>query len=517
MDAIFETILFSAAPAAGGVLMTVLCWWAWRVVEWPRGKIISYAKVPLPGLGPFDGRDVICTCEEKKCDRHARQPESVVVGSNFTRVTLGKIPKVQIPLYSVDERGSLMNYIGVGVRIDEWLVVPYHVVISTEVMAALIMKKDQPAEAIKIDTNKFEVIDGDVAALRMSEQQFSRLGLVKANVATVEGENIVSICSSSKEPEMSFGTLLHDKNVFGGVVFRGSTKGGFSGAAYMIGKQIAGLHLGGGIMNYGVSASYVLALLRKPEDTAEWLERVRRKRGPIKFQRSKFSPDEAVVFIGGRYHTVDMSVLDVVDVEEEREEAYMGRVIAPEINVAENLPPHYRDTVEPAVMAMNAAIDSIPKNLEAAEEISAEQAEDYLKKHSEAVAVLDEKMAIIQSLQDSVATRYREVEKMMTLIPKGDEGRKILVEENERLKVELSVLRQMKTSANVEVSSVKAIPPKVKQAKAKSSSATILDKMVASGFAVDAVVRALIAQGRVREVVADPAGGVENTVVKEDK
>lgn len=508
-DDVYLIFAVAAFAAAAVVLSVFVCWLNRR-----RGCIVTYDSIPLPEIGPFDGRDVSCTCLDS-CVKHERQPESMVIGSNFVHVVNSKVPKVQIPLYSVNAGGSLTKYLGVAVRIDDWLVTPYHVIVSQEVVACLVQRPGLEAEALKMKTSDFEQIEGDLAAVRQTEAFFSRLGLTKASLAPIDGEMIVSVCSASKDPEMSFGTLVNDSQVFGGVVFRGSTRGGFSGAPYMMGKQIAGIHLGGGIMNYGVSATYIHALLRKPEDTAEWLERVRRKRGPLKFQRSKFNPDEAIVFVGGRYHNVDLSLLEG-DLEED--EVVPHRVMVEEVNMSENFPPQYRDLAEPVVQTINAISAELQsKNVQPAESISAEEAQAFLVRHAELMSQLDERIILLQSLQDSVANRYREVEKLLLQTPKQEAGREILVAENEKLKKELSEIKRLKTDVNVEASSLKAVPKGIRVAKAKSEGATILDKMTASGFSVDAVIRALIDQGLVVKVVDGSVKSAVTTPVQEDQ
>lgn len=484
------------------LLLTILYIVGKAIVMWGKrnSRIISYADIPLPELGAFDGQDVSCTCEHS-CKKHERLPESMVVGSNFTKVPISKIPKTQVALYSVNERGAVVQFLGSGIRLGDYFVVPNHIIIAYDCVAALIMKPNEPAQAIKIRTDEFDLIDGDIAALRMDEAKFSRLGLVKATIASLESETIVTVCSSSKEPDYSLGTLVNDSNVFGSVVFRGSTKGGFSGSAYMMGKQIVGMHLGGGMVNYGVSASYIMALLVKPEDTAEWLQRVRRRRGPVKYQRSKFNPDEAVVFINGRYHTVDLSALDTMDVQEDTGRyAEQQQVRQPEVNRMENFPPGYIDVADKVVDVVNKVTDENEQfslNFKAAEEISAEQLQKYDEWYKKANSQLEEVAMLLQSMQDSVANRYREIEKMLLEV-KG-EGREPLVEENERLKKELTAIKHLKTAANVEMSSVKATHPKVKKARAKKNNATLLDK-VAGQFKIDEVIRALEEQGLVKKI-----------------
>ena len=429
------------------------------------------------------------------------------MGSNLIKVPYDKVPRVQAALYSIDANGRLTGYLGSAVRLMDWLIAPKHVVAPYEKVAILVLKPNQTPEAHQIKTKLFDEIDGDIVAARLDEAVFSRLGLVKASIATMEGEMIVSVCSTSKEPEMSFGTVSHDEKIFGSVVYHGSTKGGFSGSAYIAGKQLVGIHLGGGVMNYGVAASYVAALLRKHESTAEWLEKVRRQKGNrLKYQRSKFNPDEAIVFVDGRYHTIDLSLL------EEDEETPMGDIYAPdtlkvpEVNLDPMFPPQYVDIARPIVEAINEGTAELQsKNLQLAEQCSAEQAEAFMQRYNHILADIDERMLLLQSLQDSVGNRYREVQRLLMETPKDAESRKVLVAENEGLKKEAMQIKKLKTDANVEISSVRAIPKPAKRAKAKKERAAIIEK-VSAEFNLQEVAQALIEAGLVAKLeIRDPA------------
>jgi hypothetical protein len=208
---------------------------------------------------------------------------------------------------------------------------------------------------------------------------------------------------------------------------------------------------------------------------------------------------------------VDLSLLEG-DIE-----IPMGEVYAPtrrgEVNVSASFPPQYRDAVEPLIGAINVATTEIrSKNLEVAEqECSAEQADEYLKRHMELMSQLDEKFILLQALQDSVSNRYREVQKLLVEVPKTE--RTGLVEENEKLKKELSEIKQLKTTANVEVSSLRPVPQKVRKAKARGARATMLDKLRADGIQTEELIKALVEAGLViRKPADDSASDVDPTV-----
>jgi len=342
-----EEILYFGVSAAFAVGITLLLWLLVQIWNKFRALKYSISDIPLPGFNPFDGPTVTCTCENS-CQKHVTQLESAVVGCNFISVPRSKIPKVQVALYSMTNNSRLEKYLGAAVRIGDYLVAPHHVLAASEKFGAL--SNSEPATAFWLDAANFESLDGDLVATSLSESSFALLGLAKANLATVDGPSMAAITSASRTPEISFGVLNHDPKIFGGMIFGGSTKGGFSGAAYMIGKQIAGIHLGGGVVNYGVNATYIQALLRKPE-TAEWLNMLRKKNGPLKYSRSKFNPDEAQVFAYGRYHTIDLALLEG-DIEEPAGDTYMpAREV--EVNMSESFPPQYVDVAAPLVEAVN--------------------------------------------------------------------------------------------------------------------------------------------------------------------
>lgn len=486
IDNLNEAELFALMALAAGCLPTVIavCILAWKAYGPKKKGPIAYDSVPLPGITPFDGPGAECACQNA-CQIHSIEPESMRVNSNLTVIPRSKIPKTQVGIYSVDKDGHLVQYLGTATRLGDWLIAPHHVIVAHETIAILSNAPEPMAHKIKTDS--FEAIEGDLDAMKVSERDFSKFGMVKAAIATMDGPAIVAITSSSKEPEISFGTLNHDTKVFGYVVYHGSTKGGFSGAPYMIGKQLAGIHLGGGRMNYGLSASYVHALLTKPEDTAEWLQKVKRRRGTLKYQRSKFNPDEAIVFVDGKFHTVDLSLVE----NEEQVEGvgpYDTKVYYPdrenEVNIRPSFPPQHREMAEVISDVVEEAVETITsKNLTVAEQCSAEQAQEWMTMYNGQMERMDEAAMMLQSLQNSVADRYRELQHIAVKAKEAGEERTAIIQEIEKIKAELSEIKHFKTFAHVEMSSVKQIPLPVKKAANKNKSeAEILSVLKAQGF-----------------------------------
>lgn len=105
---------------------------------------------------------------------------------------------------------------------------------------------------------------------------------------------------------------MHHSKLFGKVNYASSTFRGYSGAAYCSGTQLAAIHLHGGTVNSGYSASYLLALLKhlnkiKDEDTADWMERCKRAGARVVVDDQWRDLDECRIRVNGRYHIVDRS------------------------------------------------------------------------------------------------------------------------------------------------------------------------------------------------------------------
>jgi len=502
--------------ALGCVALGWVAWWARKKVQNMRPQQVKFEDVPLPSIDPFNGPGASCTCEHACKVHHHMELESIRVNSTFKSVPRSRIPKVQAGVYSVDEKGKLIQYLGTVTRIDQWLLSAWHTICDHETIAILSNAPEPIAH--KFDVSKFVPIEGDLYGIRMEEREFSKLGLVKAKIATLDGPLVGSITSSSKDPKISFGTLIHDAKLFGYLIYHGSTEGGFSGAPYMTGNQIAGIHSGGGQLNFGLSASYIQALLTKPEDTAEWLTKVKRKRGSLRYQRNKYNPDEAIVFVDGRFHTVDLKVVQG-EIEVQGQGPYDQKVLYPdyegEVNVNPSFPPQYKEEAEVVSTMINEAVSEITsKNLEVAEqECSASQAEEYMKMYNSMMERMNEATMLLQSLQNSVSDRYRENQLLVTQLKKSDEGRKVVVDEIEKLKKELTEIKTLKTFVNVEASSVKEIPKSVKKALKRkevfSLGNSIIQKLTELGLDINDVGTAIDQYKANKLAAAEPVGNAE--------
>lgn len=473
---------------------------------WTRGAM-RVRNLPQAPPGALEGHGV-CSCENA-CKIHLRRPESMVVGNMLLKVPVSKIPSCQVALYACDKGGKATQYRGSAIRVQNWLVAPYHVVVQDERIGALVYKDSRNATMIPIDSKKFIQLEGDLAAASLTEAQFSTLSLGKVSTIPFESETMATVCSSTKEPEMSFGLINHDRSVFGGVVFDGSTRSGFSGSAYMIGNRLAGMHVGGGVMNYGLSSTYILAMLERAESTAEFLEKIRRKGQTIVYQRNKFNPDEAIVFVNGRYYNVDLE--DLTEFDEVG--AFMTptpttQARFPEVQVAASFPPAHIDIAREVATAIDVVKDTQSKNGYLAGELPAEEANQLYQHHRKMMDYLDEKFMLLDGLQKNLATRYQESQRLVTGFQREDPGRKILVDEIEQLKMELAEVRAFKSSANAEASSLKAVPKAAKKKRLQESRSALLTSLTEKGINMEDLIQALIEDGKVVRT-GQPAPSVE--------
>jgi len=179
-------------------------------------------------------------------------------------------------------------------------------------------EEDNSDLALVFERDRFEETEvADISIARVSEQDFSRIGLAKPRVVAVPEATRVPVTITTILPGrgglQSVGELRLDKEVMGGLEFLGSTTNGFSGAAYHTGNTVFGIHRIGGVINGGYDAQFLsVCAMEYGEDTAEWLERcMRNRQGKFKFRRN-VAADTVTVYDGYSYHTLDADTFDTL-------------------------------------------------------------------------------------------------------------------------------------------------------------------------------------------------------------
>jgi len=208
--------------------------------------------------------------------------------------------------------GDVWTHVGTAVRLGDHLVCTMHQV--RDYNRVLLTKKplveaNSGTLVVRATEDLKELPPAaDVLTLRLTEAEFSRIGLKVPRIGGVDGSRttVALACAFAKGNQISFGELTTDL-IWGQVAYTGSTMAGCSGAAYYVGNLVYGLHMCGGQDNLGYSASYLMSLLKTQEETAEWLEKLfrtnRRARWKYEPARGAYS-----VYDGYQFHTVEEDV-----------------------------------------------------------------------------------------------------------------------------------------------------------------------------------------------------------------
>lgn len=267
----------------------------------------------------FKGKERVVTLKDTAAvsttDR--LRPESAVAGSVEQSMTMARC---QV-LVGYSDKDSFMA-LGCGIRLDEdWLVVPEHVrcamIGHTLAMRGVNgMKCDLP-----MDESEWKLLATDMMAVRLSSKKFSVVGAGVAKLAPLIPEDkagsYVSICGPSDKGTTGF--LRHSTAAFGMVTYSGTTLSGYSGAGYFTGQgghMLAGIHVHGGAVNGGYSASFLFCELRqmqrvKNEDSQAWLETIKKsKKATITIDPGWHDLDEVRMRYRGRYAIVQRESLE---------------------------------------------------------------------------------------------------------------------------------------------------------------------------------------------------------------
>lgn len=162
--------------------------------------------------------------------------------------------------------------VGAAIRIHDWLVLPAHVYASAD--EPVVQGKQS---WISLSGYETQAIDTDLIAIKLSGKDWSTVGVSVPTIAHSIGKRGAYVSITGVTGCGTTGTLRHDTSVFGRLIYTGSTVPGYSGCAYMAGKQVMGVHTNGGAVNGGYSASYVLSMVNhfdkiRPEDSEDWLK-----------------------------------------------------------------------------------------------------------------------------------------------------------------------------------------------------------------------------------------------------
>nr|UCR92584.1 MAG: hypothetical protein [Solemoviridae sp.] len=150
----------------------------------------------------------------------------------------------------------------------------------------------------------------DMVGIKLTEADFAKIGISAAKVGLIAARKILATIATYKG-KGTCAALQNDYSIFGTVRYDGTTMPGYSGAAYMNGSALLGIHQHGGKENGGYNASFIYAVLNRldkirNEDTPEWLEKLARSNNPIPYR--DFDMDSIMILHDdGRFAIVDKS------------------------------------------------------------------------------------------------------------------------------------------------------------------------------------------------------------------
>lgn len=177
------------------------------------------------------------------------QFEAMRPGSAFTT---GEIPKCQVQIMVP---GLLMDsHQGYGIRIQNWLVVPLHVVSSLRDVL-LVGPRGKLFITVQFEESR---LHPDVAYIYIDARQWVTLG--NSTAATSPATSGYVRCTGVKG--YSSGTVCKTRTN-GVLKYSGSTISGMSGAAYIMSDKVLGMHTGAaGDYNLGVSTTLFVSELK---------------------------------------------------------------------------------------------------------------------------------------------------------------------------------------------------------------------------------------------------------------
>lgn len=252
-------------------------------------------------------------------DPEQQQPESVVVGSEI-RFGHQTVPCSYVVYQRTIEPATndiVYKPVGMGTRFNEFAIFPNHVFGSQDVFYINTSKKDQ---MVAIRASQVQTVAGDVSFVSLSLKEWSMIGVKSLDIQSVPSKpGIVGRCEGiSQDGKGLYSTgRFYDSDIFGRVVYTGSTIKGFSGGLYLDGNKVIGMHLSGGkTYNQGVSMSYIKTFLddyAKYKDGIpegyDWLfQGYKGKNKKIQFQRTG-DPGRIRIKAQGKYHLIETDVL----------------------------------------------------------------------------------------------------------------------------------------------------------------------------------------------------------------
>jgi len=199
-------------------------------------------------------------------------------------------------------------FIGYGIRFEAGLVLPHHVWQCARDGFLI----GPTGKQVALD-GKLTIISTDLAIVDIPNRSWSTLGVKVAKPIPVAGNTFAEASGNpllDKEivrlqGHRSFGYV--EPASFGMLHYGGSTRRGMSGCGYYGGDKLAGLHIGGGLVNHGYAATYIQAITSHGESTEDYLlDLVKRRKRGLDYRRVPGLVGEVAVCLpGGKFTVVE--------------------------------------------------------------------------------------------------------------------------------------------------------------------------------------------------------------------
>lgn len=201
---------------------------------------------------------------------------------------------------------------GNAIRLEDYLLVPDHVL------------QQEEAAHVRLSNGKFYdlkkaeemlVVETDVIAIKVSPTVMSQLGVQKVVLQHEHSEHGIGVSVIGAQSLGTTGILTPGS--FGRVIYSGTTRGGYSGAAYMQGSRIVGIHMHGGKVNGGFSISYLWCCLKYEldqvdESSEEFLQGIYKSGTSVDVDPAWHDLDTKRFRSKGRYHIVTIDAWEKV-------------------------------------------------------------------------------------------------------------------------------------------------------------------------------------------------------------
>jgi hypothetical protein len=253
---------------------------------------------------------------------------SVLIPVKGTDITK-RIPSFQCQV-ETRRNDTTFELVGCATRIGNALFFPKHLL---DEATHLKIVRGSSAEELCLDSVRN--VEVDLCGVMLTNEQFSRVGLSKPTIAgAMASSSSKQMITVTDGTWMSYGTVCRLDRMLGYLEYAGSTKYGFSGAAYHNGNSVYGVHCGAFTTNFGFEASY-LESMYVGESPGTWqsnaMDRISEmtsfSRKQMKVKRDPFDSGSMVVAVKGgyvRFSSEDVTesawddLIDALDEDRER-------------------------------------------------------------------------------------------------------------------------------------------------------------------------------------------------------